>query len=114
MNKVLKIVLTWLPSLVIVLIYIANGLDKILNPNQTGKVVVNSSIMIATGIFLLISVLLFLYHKTLVIGTTFLALYMTFIVFVHMYKGKPYEVTVLIVIATIFAAYLRKPVLFYK
>ena len=37
---------------------------------------------------------------------------MTFIVFIHMYKGKPHEVTILIVMATIFASYIRKPEIF--
>ena len=114
MSKNLKTLLTWLPSLVITLFFIPNALDKILNSNQTDKIVANSSIMITTGIFLLISTILFLYNKTILIGATLLALYMTFIVFIHMYKGKPYEVTILIVMATIFAAYIRKPKYFIK
>ena len=114
MNKILKTLLTWLPSIIITLFFIQNALDKILNSNQTDKIVANSTIMIATGIFLLISTVLFLYNKTILIGTTLLALYMTFIVFIHMYKGKPYEVTILIVMATIFAAYIRKPKIFQQ
>ena len=114
MSKNLKTLLTWLPSLVITLFFIPNALDKILNSNQTDKIVANSTIMITTGIFLLISTILFLYNKTILIGATLLALYMTFIVFIHMYKGKPYEVTILIVMATIFAAYIRKPKYFIK
>ena len=112
MNKILRILLMWLPSAIITLFYIPNALDKILNSNQTDKIVANSSIMIATGIFLLVSTAMFLYNKTILIGTTLLALYMTFIVFIHMYKGKPYEVAILIVMATIFASYIRKPQLF--
>lgn len=114
MNKILKTLLTWLPSIIITLFFIPNALDKILNSNQTDKIVANSTIMITTGIFLLISTALFLYNKTLLIGTTLLALYMTFIVFIHMYKGKPYEVTILIVTTTIFAAYIRKPEIFHQ
>ena len=112
MNKILKILLTWLPSVIITLFFIPNALDKILNSNQTDKIVASSTIMIATGIFLLASTAMFLYSKTILIGTTLLALYMTFIVFIHMYKGKPYEVAILIVMATIFASYIRKPQLF--
>jgi len=112
MNKILKTLLIWLPSLIITLFFIPNALDKILNSNQTDKIVANSTIMIATGIFLLISTALFLYNRTTLIGTTLLALYMTFIVFIHMYKGKPHEVTILIVMATIFASYIRKPEIF--
>jgi len=102
----------WLPSVIITLFYILNALDKILNSNQTDKIVANSSIMIATGIFLLVSTGMFLYNKTILLGTSLLAFYMTFIVFIHMYKGKPNEVAILIVMATIFASYIRKPQLF--
>lgn len=35
-------------------------------------------------------------------------------VFIHLYKGKPFEVTVLIVISIIFAAYIRNPQLFHQ
>jgi hypothetical protein len=114
MNKILKTLLTWLPSIIITLFFIPNALDKILNSNQTDKIVANSTIMITTGIFLLISTILFLYNKTILIGATLLALYMTFIVFIHIYKGKPYEVTILIVMTTIFAAYIRKPKIFHQ
>ena len=112
-NNILKTILIWLPSVIITLFFIPNALDKILNSNQTEKIVANSTIMIATGIFLLLSIALFLYNKTILIGTALLALYMTSIVFIHIYKGKPYEVTILIVIATIFASYIRKPQLFH-
>ena len=113
-GKILSKILIWLPSLVITLFFIPNALDKILNSNQTEKIVANSSVMITTGIFLLIATALFLYNKTILIGTTLLAFYMTLIVFVHMYKGKPYEVTILIIMATIFASYIRKPELFQQ
>ena len=111
-QKVFSKILMWLPSLTITFFFIPNALNKILNSSQTDKIVANSSVMIATGIFLLISTALFLYNKTVLIGTTLLAFYMTFIVFIHMYKGKPYEVTILIVMATIFASYIRKPEIF--
>ena len=114
MNKILKRLLICLPSVIIALFFIPNALDKILNSNQTDKIVANSTIMIATGIFLLISTALFLYKKTILIGTTLLAVYMTIIVLIHMYKGKPYEVTMLLVIAIIFAALIRKPKVFYQ
>ena len=114
MNKILKTLLTWLPSIIITLFFIPNALDKILNSNQTDKIVANSTIIITTGIFLLISTILFLYNKTILIGATLLTLYMTFIVFIHMYKGKPYEVTILIVMTTLFAAYIRSPKIFHQ
>ena len=111
-EKIFSRILIAMPSLILTLFFIPNALDKILNSNQTEKIVTNSTIMIITGIFLLISTALFLFYKTVIIGTTFLVFYMTFIVFIHIYKGKPYEVAMLIVIATIFASYIRKPQLF--
>ena len=102
----------WLPSLVIALYYIPNALDKLLDPNQTGKIVENAAVMITAGIFLLIATALFLYNKTILIGTSMLVLYMIFIVLIHMYKGKPSEIVILV--ATIFASYIRKPQLFIR
>lgn len=113
-RKILNKILLWLPSLIITLFYIPNALDKILNSNQADKIVANNNIMIATGIFLLASIAMFLYNRTVLVGTILLALYMTFIVFIHMYKGKPYEVAILIVMATIFASYIREPQLFHQ
>lgn len=76
---------------------------------KRGKIVENSAEMIIAGTFILIATALFLYNKTIMIGTSLLVLYMIFIVLIHMYKGKPYELVILILMATIFAAYLRKP-----
>ena len=113
-EKILNRILIWLPSLVIILYYIPNALNKLLEPNQTGKIVENSAVMITAGIFLLIATALFLYNKTILIGTSMLVLYMVFIVLIHMYKGKPSEVVILILMATIFASYIRKPQLFHQ
>ena len=113
-KNMLTKMLIWLPSLIITLFFVPNALNKILDSNQSEKIVTNSTVMISTGIFLLIATALFLYHKTILIGTSLLALYMTFIVFIHMYKGKPYEVAILIVMATIFASYIRKPKIFHQ
>ncbi len=112
-KNILTTVLTWLPSIIITLFFIPNALDKILHSNQADKIIVNSTLMILTGIFLLLTTALFLYNKTILIGTFLLALYMTLIVCIHMYKGKPYEVTILIVMATIFASYIRRPQFFH-
>ena len=112
-NKFLKTLLTWLPSVIITLFYIPNALNKILYSNQMDKVVTNSTVMIFTGVFLLIATALFLFNKTMLYGTFLLALYMTFIVIIHMYKGKPQEVAILIVMATIFASYIRRPQWFH-
>ncbi len=113
-KKVLSTLLTWLPSAILLLFFIPNALNKLFHPNQTEKIIINSTVMISTGLFLLVASILFLYNKTMRIGTMLLALYMTFIVCIHMYKGKPYEVAMLIVMATVFAAYIRKPQLFHK
>lgn len=94
--------------------FVLNAVEKIFKSNQMDKIVVNSSVIIIVGIILLIATALFLYDKTIILGTTILALYMTFIVFIHLYKGKPFEVAILIVMSIIFAAYLRKPQLFQQ
>ncbi|MEL0650434.1 hypothetical protein V6246_03310 [Algibacter sp. TI.3.09] len=111
-KKIFKTILIWLPSAIITLFFIPNALDKILHPSEMNKIITNSTILVITGVFLLIATALFLYNKTIVIGTILLAFYMTLIVVIHMYKGKPYEVAILIVMATIFAAYIRNPFTF--
>ena len=113
-EKILSRILIWLPSLVIILFYIQNALDKLINHDQTGKIVESSMVMITAGIFILIGIALFLYNKTILIGTAMLVLYMTFIVLIHMHKGKPSEIVMLILMATIFASYIRKPQLFHQ
>lgn len=110
--KLLKKLLVKLPSVVMAVIFIQNGLTKVFNSGQLDKVIKNQTVLILVGVLLLIATGLFLFQKTLLIGTVFLSLYMCFIVCVHLYKGKPIEVTALIIVATIFAAYLRKPELF--
>lgn len=113
-HKILSRILIWLPSLAITLFYITNALDKLIHHNQTGKVIESSAVMITAGVYLLIGTALFIYQKTLLIGTAMLVLYMTLIVSIHMYKGKPAEIVMLILMATIFAAYIRKPQLFHQ
>lgn len=112
-KKTLSKLLTWLPSAILLVFFIPNAFDKILHSNQMGKIVENPVVMIATGLFLVIAIALFLYDKTILIGTTLLALYMIFIVCIHMYKGKQYEVAMLIVVAIVVASYVRKPQVFH-
>ena len=109
LQKNLIQIITWLPSLAIALFYIPNGLDKLLDPTQTGKIVESSVVMITAGIYILLGTALFLYNRTLMIGASMLVLYMTFVVLIHMYRGKPSEVVILILVATVFAAYIRRP-----
>ena len=95
--------------MVILLFYIPNALDKLIHHDQTGKIVESSAVMVTAGIFILIGIVLFLYDKTILIGTLMLALYMTCIALIHMYKDKPAEIVILILIATIVAAIIRQP-----
>ncbi|KAA1246161.1 hypothetical protein F0000_08920 [Aquimarina sp. RZ0] len=104
----------WLPSIAIILFYIPNALDKLVNHAQTGKVVESTAVMITAGAFILTGTALFLYNKTMLIGTSILVLYMAFIVLIHIYKGKPVEIVILILMATIFASYIRKPDIFHR
>ena len=50
----------------------------------------------------------------MILGASVLASYMICIVFIHMYKEKPFEVVVLIVVATIFATFLGRPDYFVR
>ena len=113
-QKSLSKILIWMPSLAITLFYILNAFDKIINHDQKGKIVESSMVMITAGIFILIGVALFLYNKTILFGTSMLVLYMIFILLIHVYKGKPSEIVILILMTTIFASYIRKPVLFHQ
>ena len=113
-EKIFRTILVWLPSVVITLFFVPNALDKIINPNQAGKIITNSYLLFSVGVFLLISVGMFLYNKTAHIGAACLSIYMTIIVVIHMYKGKPHEVAILLVIATVFASYIRQPKMFWK
>lgn len=113
-EKILNRILIGFPSMVLTLFYIPNALDKLINHSQTGKIIESSAIMITAGIFILAGTVLFLYKKTILIGTAMLVLYMTFIVSIHVYKGKPAETVILILVATIFATHIRKPLLFHQ
>jgi len=113
-EKALTALLRWLPSLIVILFYLPVALNKLFEPHQTGKIVESGAVMITAGIFLLVAIILFLNNKTIVFGTTLLVVYMTCVVFIHMYREKPAEVVMLILIATIFAAKSRKPALFHR
>ena len=107
-ENILSKVLIWTPSFVLTLFYIPNGLDKLVDPGQTGKIVESSVVMIIAGAFILIGTALFLLKKTMLIGTSMLVLYMLAITIIHIYKGKPAEILILILIATILATHIRK------
>ncbi len=106
--------MTWLPSLVISIFFFLNAFEKIFYSNQLDKIISNGSMIVMVGVLLLVATALFLYDETLIFGTVVLACYMTCIVFIHLLKGKPFEVVILIVMCTIFAAYLRRPKLFHQ
>ena len=89
--------------------YVPTALDKLLDPNQTGKIVQSSAVMLTAGVFILTGLALFYYHKTMLWGVTMLSLYMLPVIGIHLYKGKPAEVLMLILMSTLFAAYIRKP-----
>ena len=79
-----------------------------LDPHQTGKIVQSSAVMLTAGVFILTGLVLFYYHRTMLWGVTMLSLYMLPVIGIHLYKGKPAEVLMLILMSTLFAAYLRK------
>ena len=110
-KKNVKTALIWLPSIIIALFFIQNAIEKIFQSNQISKLGLSNTSVILVGIFILIATALFLFQKTVIIGTSILASYMTFVVFVHINKGKPFLLTILIVLVTIIAGYLRKKML---
>lgn len=107
-SKTIKTVLIWLPSLPIIIFFVQNAFDKIFYSNHSDKLVSNSTTIILTGVALLIATALFLYKKTIIVGTAILATYMAMVVFIHISKGKPFFLTLLIVLLTITAGYIRK------
>ena len=113
-SKYLSPVLVWLPSVLVALVFVLNGWEKIVQPDQQGKVISDPVFIRGVGVLLLLATLLFLINRSLLVGSTFLAAYMTMIVGIHLYKGKPFEVALLIVIAVVFATYLRRPGVFHS
>jgi Ca2+/H+ antiporter len=107
-RKDLPTILAWLPSIIIAAFFIRNAFQKIFHPNEITLPGVGNALIILVGICLLVATSLFLMKKTVIIGTILLAAYMTFVVAVHIHKGKPFYLTILIVVITIFAGYIRK------
>ena len=107
-SKQAKTLLIWIPTLTVTPFFIQNGIDKVLHYNELNKFFLNNTGVLITGIILLIATALFLYHKTLTFGAGILAFYMTMIVGIHIYKDKAFLLASLIVVVTIFAAYLRR------
>ena len=91
-----------------------NAIAKITQHDQQDKIIANNILLITVGILLLIATALFLHHKTIHIGAAFLVVYMTLIVSIHIYKGKPYEVAMLMIVCIAFASYIRKPEIFTR
>ena len=114
LQKISRRILIWLPSIMMSMIFIQNGLGKIFQINQPDKIVKNEAVLITVGIILIVATILFLINKTIIWGTTILALYMTCISIIHILKEKPFEVTALIVLGTIFSAFIRKPKIFHQ
>ncbi len=111
-QKYLLTLLTWLPSIGITSFFIPNAMNKILHPHQTEKIITNPTLMLGVGLLLLVATILFLYKKAAIIGAAFLAFYMSTIVCIHLYKGKPAEIAMLLVVAIVFAVYIRIPEVF--
>ena len=110
-EKVFWIILTWLPSILMSVLLVLNATDKILY-DQLDKIITNRVFMGLVGLVLLISTALFMYNKTIIYGASILVLYLTSITFIHLLKGKPFEVVLLLVIGLIFATFLRKSSMF--
>lgn len=112
LEKIVKTILTWIPSLIVSVFYIQNAIDKMFKTEALDKVVKHPIILMGVGGVLFIANLLFLINKTILWGASILALYMFCIVFIHINKGKPFEGAMLITMCTVFAAYIRQPEVF--
>lgn len=110
--KFIKSALIWLPSIVLALIFIENGCQKVFNPIGVGKIIDNPVVLTSVGLILIVSAILFILPRTMLIGASVMALYMTMITFIHLMKGKSFEVTAMIVVGVAFASFIRKPELF--
>jgi len=104
----IRTVLIWLPSIIVSIFFVVNAFEKIFPSREISKPGFSNTTVLVVGIALLIATGLFLMKRTVVIGTILLASYMLFVVFLHASKGKPFLLTVLIVLLTIFSGYLRK------
>jgi hypothetical protein len=101
-------IIIWLPSALVTLFFIQNGIEKILKSTELDKVGLSSTQILIVGVILLISTALYLIDRTMILGTVILMLYMAGIVVVHIQKGKPFIITGLIVIAIGYGAYMRR------
>ena len=54
-ERILKTVLVWLPSIIITMFFIPNAIEKIFQSNQMDKIVTNNVALITIGIILLIA-----------------------------------------------------------
>ena len=113
-KKGLETSLIWVPSILIAIFFIKNAFEKIFQSNEITKLGLNNTSIIFVGILLLIATALFLMQRTLILGAAILALYMTFVLVVHIYKGRPFILTLFIVLAILVACYLRKAKPFFS
>ena len=74
-KKLIRTVLIWLPSVMVSMVFIQNGLRKIFLSDQQDKIIASNTVIIIVGIILLVATTLFLINKTIIWGTTVLALY---------------------------------------
>ncbi len=96
-------ILRWLPSILVAIFFIQNGLDKIINAATLNKAGLSPAQILTVGIILLIATGLYVIDKTMITGTIILALYMTSVVFIHFNNGKPYIIASQIVLAILYA-----------
>lgn len=108
-NNIPILAMKWLPSIVMVMIFVENGLGKVINSDTTDKVIKSEAFIMAVGVLLIVASVLFLFKKTMIWGASFMVLYMTVITGIHWYKDKPFEVVALIVVGVVFATFIRRP-----
>ncbi|PQJ32783.1 hypothetical protein BST92_13020 [Nonlabens arenilitoris] len=107
-KNIVKTILLWLPSIPVIIFFVQNAFEKIIKHDQLDKIGTSPTLLITTGLVLLIAIGLFIYHRTILYGTLILSLYMTTIVVIHIHKGKGFYLTMLIIMGTLVAGWLRK------
>jgi len=108
-SNILKCTISWLPTIPVVFFFLQNALEKVLYPGQLDKMGLSENALILIGVTLMVATVLFLFERTVLIGTLILATYMSIIVFIHALEEKPFLIAILIVLLIILAGFVRMP-----
>ncbi len=103
-----NLIVVWLPSILVAIYFIQNAVEKIVMSTELDKAGLSPTQIFIVGIILLVATALYVIDKTMIIGSTVLALYMISVVCIHFNNGKPYIIASQIVLAILYGAYIRR------